>query len=76
MKLFQKDRFKHELNIVSTVRTATSVTKIISRKYRFHVPKRKTLISFAGEWGGGGGWGETGTLVNLCHLPHRAPTPL
>ena len=69
MKLFQKDRFKHELNIVSTVRTATSVTKIISRKYRFHVPKRKTLISFAG----GGG---TGTLVNLCHWPHRAPTPL
>ena len=73
MKLFQKDRFKHELNIVSTVRTATSVTKIISRKYRFHVPKRKTLISFAG---GGGVGGETGTLVNLCYWPHRAPTPL
>ena len=72
MKLFQKDRFKHELNIVSTVRTATSVTKIISRKYRFHVPKRKTLISFAG---GEGGWGG-GKLVNLCHWPHRAPTPL
>ena len=32
--------------IVSIVRTATLVTKIISPKYKFHVPKRKMQISF------------------------------
>ena len=41
--------------MVSLVRTATSVTKIISREYKFHVTKRKMQISF--WWVGGGGVG-------------------
>ena len=41
--------------VVSIVRTATSFTKIISREYKFHVPKRKMLISFPG-----------GTWANFC----------
>ena len=44
-KLFQKDWFKHELFFqlkkFSIVRTPTSLTKMISRKYKFHVLKRK-----------------------------------
>ena len=51
-KLFQKDRFKHELlsffsiKKVSIVGTSTSVTKMISRKYKFHVLKRKITYFF------------------------------
>ena len=49
-KLFQKDLFKHELFFllkkVSIVRTPTSVTKMISRKYKFHVLKRKIADFF------------------------------
>ena len=40
MKLFRKDRFKHELNSLNNyIGTETSVTKVISRKYKFHVLK-------------------------------------
>ena len=49
-KLFQKDRIKHELffllNKFSIVRTPTSVTKMISRKWKFHVLKRKIADFF------------------------------
>ena len=49
-KLFQKDWFKHELFFqfkkFSIVRTPTSLTKMISRKYKFHVLKRKIADFF------------------------------
>ena len=51
---FRKSSLNTSL-IVSIVRTATSVTKIISRKYKFHVAKRKMQISFRFAWGEGGG---------------------
>ena len=45
MKLFQQDRFKHELNSLNrSVRTATSVTEMSSLKCKFHVLKGKMLI--------------------------------
>ena len=47
-KLFQKDRFKYELFFLlkkfSIVRTPTSVTKMISRKYKFHVTLKERLL--------------------------------
>ena len=48
-KLFQKDRFKHGLfflSKVSIVRKTTSVTKMISRKDKFHVLKIKIADFF------------------------------
>ena len=56
--------------MVSKVRTATSVTKIISRKYKFHVPKRKMLISFRG------GGGTSVTFCWVCALASQSPYPI
>ena len=48
-KLFQRDKARVETGLsikkVSIARTPTSVTKIISRKYKFHVLKERLLIS-------------------------------
>ena len=50
MKLPKLFRFKHEIFFLfkkfSIVRTPTSVTKMISRKYKFHVLKRKIAQKF------------------------------
>ena len=56
--------------IVSIVRTATSFTKIISRKNKFHVPKRKMLISFLGEGGGVLGLIFAGYVPLASHGPY------
>ena len=49
-KLFLKDKARaetgHSIKKVSIVRTPTSVTKMISRKYKFHVIKRKIADLF------------------------------
>ena len=47
MKLFHKDRFKHEFSSLNSYNCNISY-KNYSRKYTFHVPKRKMLISFVG----------------------------
>ena len=69
MKLFQRDRLNPNL-IVSIVRTATSFTKIISRKNKFHVPKRKMLISFLEEGGGVLGLIFAGYVPLASHSPY------
>ena len=60
MKLFHNDRFKHEFSSLNSYNCNISY-KNYSRKYTFHVPKRKMLISFPGAGGGGGG-----AWVNFC----------
>ena len=47
MKLFHKDRFKHEFSSLNSYNCNISY-KNYCRKYTFHVPKRKMLISFPG----------------------------
>ena len=70
MKLFHKDQFKHEFSSLNSYNCNISY-KNYCRKYTFHVPKRKMLISFPGAGGEGGVLG----LIFAGYVPLASQSP-